>query len=57
MEHCGVTYTEFWDMPIELRKWLVTRKNKHIEDKKNKNPRAPKPPPTKAPSKGRHAIP
>lgn len=30
-EYCHVSYTEFWDIPIELRKWWVERKKKENE--------------------------
>ena len=26
-----MTYSEFWDVPIELRKWLIERKHKENE--------------------------
>lgn len=42
VEHCGIRYTEAWEMPIEIRKWWIERKSKENEDK-NSNGSAPAP--------------
>jgi hypothetical protein len=34
VQHCGLTYSEAWDMPVTLREWWLKRKAKEIADRK-----------------------
>lgn len=54
-EYCHISYTEFWDLPIELRGWLIERKQKENEkikeaqEKARGKRKAPAPKAPKAP--------
>lgn len=57
MEYCHFSWSEAWDLPIEYRKWIIERKQKE-EDKKReamekaKGKRtAPPPSPKRGPAK------
>ena len=34
VEHSAVTYTEFWDMPIAVRKFYVAKRMREEDEKK-----------------------
>jgi len=38
VENTGITYTEFWDMPVEVRRFYLDRKIQERE-KEARNPR------------------
>ncbi len=34
VQHCRISYTEAWNMPITLREWWLRRKAKEVADRK-----------------------
>ena len=40
LEYCHVSWTEAWDMPIVYRHWLLERKKKEVEKRKEESNRS-----------------
>lgn len=34
VQHCRLSYSEAWDMPIPMREWWLKRKQKEVADRK-----------------------
>ena len=45
VEHCGLRYDEAWNMPVNVRKWWMERKNKEIKERNKGIEKGNAPPP------------